>query len=433
MTNGSSHRDHAVFAAGACLIAAIAAGVVLSGGDATTTSTGHASPAPHTGSVSVRQVQHGPLSNEEDPVGPAVEAPEPPETDGPVVQLAILLDTSNSMDGLIDQARANIWQIVNDLGRFSEADTPVQLQVALYQYGNDGLPSTDGHVQLRSPFTCDLDVLSEQLFSLRTNGGSEYCGWVIDRASRELGWMPPREGPEESATLRLMIIAGNEPFTQGAVNFRDAVANASNRGVRVYTVFCGDHSQGVATFWEEGGLLGEGGYYAIDHNTRELEIETPFDSTINNLNDALNKTYIPYGAHGKAAGARQAKQDKLSKFSLSAFFSRAKSKSSRMYTNAAWDLVDAYSQESIDLEELERASLPESLQEMSTAELEAHIVAAYEERLRINASIAEASNNRSQYIAEHTTRDPSRRSLGDAVVEAIRTLGEEAGLKVKPE
>jgi uncharacterized protein with von Willebrand factor type A (vWA) domain len=31
------------------------------------------------------------------------------------IQLAILLDTSGSMDGLIDQAKSQLWKIVNEL------------------------------------------------------------------------------------------------------------------------------------------------------------------------------------------------------------------------------------------------------------------------------------------------------------------------------
>ena len=35
--------------------------------------------------------------------------------DSPEIKVALLLDTSNSMDGLIDQAKAQLWQIVNEL------------------------------------------------------------------------------------------------------------------------------------------------------------------------------------------------------------------------------------------------------------------------------------------------------------------------------
>jgi hypothetical protein len=31
------------------------------------------------------------------------------------VQIALLLDTSNSMDGLIDQAKSQLWKIVNEM------------------------------------------------------------------------------------------------------------------------------------------------------------------------------------------------------------------------------------------------------------------------------------------------------------------------------
>ena len=32
-----------------------------------------------------------------------------------LIQMAILLDTSGSMDGLIEQAKAQLWKIVNEL------------------------------------------------------------------------------------------------------------------------------------------------------------------------------------------------------------------------------------------------------------------------------------------------------------------------------
>jgi len=35
----------------------------------------------------------------------------------PVVQIALLLDTSNSMDGLIHQAQTQLWKIVNEMAR----------------------------------------------------------------------------------------------------------------------------------------------------------------------------------------------------------------------------------------------------------------------------------------------------------------------------
>jgi hypothetical protein len=45
------------------------------------------------------------------------------------IQIAILLDSSNSMDGLIDQARTQLWQIVNSLTKVTKDGKVPQLEV----------------------------------------------------------------------------------------------------------------------------------------------------------------------------------------------------------------------------------------------------------------------------------------------------------------
>src|SRR5690349_8851268 len=67
--------------------------------------------------------------------------------DGPLVQIALLLDTSNSMDGLIEQARSQLWRVVDEMGRARRGSKRVRLQIALYEYGNDALPAQGGHIR----------------------------------------------------------------------------------------------------------------------------------------------------------------------------------------------------------------------------------------------------------------------------------------------
>ena len=123
-----------------------------------------------------------------------------------VVQLAILLDTSNSMDGLIDQAKNQLWKIVNEMARSKRDNKTINLYVALYEYGNDNLSPDVGYVRQVSPLTNDLDKISDELFKLRTNGGSEYCGTVIADAVEDLKWT------ESTDELKVIFIAGNEGF-----------------------------------------------------------------------------------------------------------------------------------------------------------------------------------------------------------------------------
>src|SRR5687768_2738898 len=63
---------------------------------------------------------------------------------GQTIMLALLLDTSNSMDGLIDQAKGQLWKIVNEIAAAKGADgNQPNIKIALYEYGNDGLPSSE--------------------------------------------------------------------------------------------------------------------------------------------------------------------------------------------------------------------------------------------------------------------------------------------------
>src|SRR5262245_42288961 len=126
----------------------------------------------------------------------------------PVVQLALLLDTSNSMDGLIDQARAQLWEVVNQFVHARRPGQAATLQVALYEYGNTRLSPQTGWVRRVLPFTTDLDRVSEALFALETSGGDEFCGTVIQAALDQLQWGAGK------GDLRTIFIAGNEPFTQ---------------------------------------------------------------------------------------------------------------------------------------------------------------------------------------------------------------------------
>ena len=119
------------------------------------------------------------------------------------IQLALLLDTSNSMDVLIDQAKSQLWKIVNELAISKKSGKPIDLYVALYEYGKDASPQQEGHLRNIVPFTVDLDKISDELFKLKTNGGSEFCGKVILDAVNNLQWKKSND------ELKIIFIAGN--------------------------------------------------------------------------------------------------------------------------------------------------------------------------------------------------------------------------------
>lgn len=368
-----------------------------------------------------------PSSNSESRVPPALNAPRPAPTDGPIVQLALLLDTSNSMDGLIDQARAQLWSVVSELSGIERDCKPVQLQVALFQYGNNGLESADGFIQLRTPFTTDLDIISEQLFALRTNGGSEYCGQVIDEAANRLAWIAPVDEPGAPPVTRLIVIAGNEPFTQGTTPYQSAIPTATNKGIAVHTVFCGPKQEGVNTFWKAGATLGEGRYCAIDQSRTVVDIPTPFDDAIGRLDAELNDTYIRFGAVGRASAERQTVQDAMNaEVSVRSRARRSSSKASGMYSNSTWDLVDAMADPGFDLDEIDKATLPEELRTMTTEELAQVIAAKAAMREAVQAKIRQNSAARDRYLAENQDQGANAGTLEGVLLDAIHESFEPA-------
>jgi hypothetical protein len=87
------------------------------------------------------------------------------------VQIALLLDTSSSMDGLIDQARSQLWKVVNTFVDARRDGVAPFVEVALYEYGNNDLSVDNNYIRQVQPLTRDLDEFSKKLFSLKTNGG----------------------------------------------------------------------------------------------------------------------------------------------------------------------------------------------------------------------------------------------------------------------
>ena len=114
-------------------------------------------------------------------------------TSAPQVQIALLLDTSSSMDGLLEQTKRQLWTVVNAFQNARREGRSARLQIALYEYGNDGLSAEGGYLRQVLPLTTDLDRVSEQLFALKTRGGDEFCGQVIQKATQQLEWSKDRK------------------------------------------------------------------------------------------------------------------------------------------------------------------------------------------------------------------------------------------------
>jgi hypothetical protein len=318
------------------------------------------------------------------------------------------------MDGLIDQAKSQLWEIVNELSYAKCEDSKPNLQIALYEYGNDRLNSDEGYIRQVLAFSDDLDEISKQLFSLTTNGGNEYCGHVIQTAINQLNW---GRNPDD---LKLIFIAGNEPFTQGSINYKTAVKLAHDQDVTVNTIFCGDYNQGITSYWKEGADLAHGDYMAINHNHATVYIASPYDDQILQLNKKLNGTYIAYGYWAEEKIALQSSQDtNANRYGKSNAVSRTVSKSSHLYKNSNWDLVDAEIDKNFKYEDLKDSDLPQVLKGKTKAEIKAYVAKKRKEREAIQEEIQQLNLKRKDYISKQQKQTDN--GLENAMIKAIKT------------
>ena len=331
-----------------------------------------------------------------------------------VVQIAILLDTSNSMDGLIDQAKQQLWKIVNEMARSKREMEPINLYVALYEYGNDNLSPDEGYVRLISPLTNDLDKISEELFNLRTNGGSEFCGTVVAEAVKDLKWTG------DSNELKVIFIAGNEPFDQGNIDYRKSCKDAISQGIIINTIFCGDYDEGVETFWKNGADISDGKYMNIDQNQVIVHVDAPQDEELIELGSKLNETYIAYGYYGDDFKKRQQTQDEnAGELAPNVLVERSVTKGSGQYKNESWDLVDADKEGTVNIEDIEEEQLPEEMKNMTVKERKAYVEEKAKERGKIQKRINVLSEERRKYIADKLA-DGEDHTLDAAMLKVIR-------------
>jgi hypothetical protein len=336
------------------------------------------------------------------------------------IDLAICLDTSGSMDGLLDAARQKLWGIVNEL---AQARPAPRLRVALLTYGNDGHPAADGWVCVQTGLTEDLDVVSQKLFALTTNGGTEYVARVLNTALEKLAWS------KEPGTLALAIVAGNESADQDReMSFRDVCKRAIERGITVNAIYCGNPQDDIAPGWREVAARADGQFACIDQDHGTVVVTSPFDQELAKLGTSLNETYIPLGSVGRAGAENQSAQDlNAAGASCATAACRAATKASGLYT-CGWDLVDAVRQKQVKLADVKIADLPAALQAMSPAEREQYVASAAGKRGELQKKIQALDQKRQAYVAAELAKQAldEGKSFDQAVRRAVRA---QAGAK----
>jgi hypothetical protein len=358
--------------------------------------------------------------------GSAAEGP----AKSPVVEVAICLDTSSSMDGLIDSAKRKLWDIVNELARGKPAPT---LRVALFSYGNNAYDPKTGWVRQEIGLTTDLDQVSGKLFVLKAtkvSGSDEYVGRVCRDALERLTWSA------DAGALRVIFVCGNESARQDPQVKLETVAEAAARkGIIINTIYCGNPADAIAPDWREFARLAEGRFAAIDQDRGTVTIATPHDRELAELSARLNTTYCFAGKDAQALRENQRRQDENAlRLGAPAAASRAESKAGGLYGFEGQDLVERMKRDgAFDVKKIPAQELPEALRKMTPEEREKHVKELLAKREELQKQIVELSTKRDAYIQEELKKNPNPadRAFDDAVRGALREQAKKKGIEIR--
>ncbi len=342
------------------------------------------------------------------------------------IELAICLDVSNSMDGLIASAKAKLWDIVNTLAKGQP--TP-EVRVALYSYGCPQYPRETGWVRKELDFTTDLDKVNEKLFGLTTNGGDEYVARVVAAAVEELDWS------KEDHVLKVVFVCGNEPATQDPqVTLEQAAEKAVRRGIVVNTILCDRQASPDAAGWKRLAHLAEGRFACIDQERGAVAVTTPFDKELADLGGRLNETYVFIGREAKKLAERQIAQDaNAAQAGLGVAAARAQTKAGQLYRFSENDLVQKLLEDpKFDASKVAEADLPEELQRMKPADRQKHLETLADQRKELQKRIADLSAKREAYIAEQSRNQTqtAEQTFDTAIRQVLREQAAKKGIVI---
>jgi hypothetical protein len=344
------------------------------------------------------------------------------------IDVALCLDVSGSMNGLIDSAKLKLWDIVNDLGKIKP--TP-NLRVALYSYGHSTYDPKSGWVRKETDLTNDLDLVYQKLNALTINGGEEYVARVTRDAIQDQKWS------ENPKALKLLFVCGNEPASQDReVKLADVAEMAKKKGIAVNCIFCGDANHRDAADWKEYAKMADGRFASINQNKNILaSIPAPQDKELNDLSAKLNSTYVVYGGKkGEAAQQNQAAQDfNANKAAPGAGATRAASKVTGLYRNDGWDLVDRMKNDKdFDIKKVPVDELCDEMKKMTPEERVKHVAEMAAKRDALQKQIAGLAQQREAFIKEELKKNPNAadKAFDDAIRGALREQAGRQGITI---
>jgi Mg-chelatase subunit ChlD len=339
----------------------------------------------------------------------------------PRIDVVFVLDTTGSMGGLIEGAKAKIWSIANQM--ISARPTP-RLRIGLVGYRDRG----DEYVTKRYDLSDDIDTIYGHLQGFQAGGGGdtpESVNQALHEAVHEMSWTPGRDA------LKIVFLVGDAPPHMDYpddVKYPVTLQAAVKKDLIVNTVQCGGMALTVPV-WKEIASLAEGKYVAIGQTGDMQVVETPMDAELARLNREIGTTIVAYGSE-RERGAVMAKQAVAEAAAPAAAADRlAYNVATSKVVQGGGDLVDDLKEGRAKLSDLKKEELPAELKGKTPEQQRAYLAQQEEKRVRLQAQVADLVKKRQAFL-DAEARKAAAAGKGSAFdVEVARTLQEQAKRK----
>jgi Mg-chelatase subunit ChlD len=347
--------------------------------------------------------------------------PEAKKADKPRVEVVFCLDTTGSMSGLIEGAKAKIWSISNQIA--NGKPTP-DLKIGLVAYRDKG----DAYVTQVHDLTDDLDAVHAKLREFKAEGGGdgpESVNQALDDAVNKVKWSTDKK------TLRIIFLVGDcEPHMdyKDDVKYPDTCKKACEKAILINTVQCGGDPE-ARKHWQEICLKAEGSYVQIAQDGGVAAVETPYDKDLAALNTELAGTTLAYG-RGERKKDAETKLETARTLPAPAAADRAAYLSKGGAAGLDYDLVNALKSKKVKLEELREEELPAELKKLDKNERKQYVEKLERKREDLNKKALDLDKKRNDFIQQKLKEDGKKGKDGfdNQVLEMLRKQAKRADI-----
>lgn len=276
------------------------------------------------------------------------------------IDIVFCLDLSGSTNGLIDDVRERMWEVINQVNSYRPAP---EFRIGVVGFSRPSFGAKNSYVKVLQNLTSDFDLLAHELYKLKPSieKGDQMVGEALKVSIKSMNWSENKNG------LKVIYLIGNGMVNMGMSNYRDACELAVKQGIIINTVYCRTRNNAEKELpgWREIARLAGGEQYDIRIHKRTPLVMTSSDpGEFRELAASFSATYLYFGKQGKERYKMMAAIDQHAMASNEMTYeSRVFYKISDRYQfhQQSWDMIDFMKMGNIQPDLIEMQYLEDSL------------------------------------------------------------------------